>query len=392
MTNDDLLRKIYLSTLEILQPLSLEERYKIAIEQAAKITGADYGTIFLGDKKGRLIRVFSNVPKDRKVKPRSEGYTHKALVSGKLYVVPPQILKKIHKEELYDKGVSSLIIIPLSFNRKTVGVLTLQTHNPKSANKLSRNTLNLFGSMISLGIRNSQLYEQSVVAVEGRDLFISVASHELKTPLTTIAAYSDQIAKRVNSKQLPSEKSVEVLNAEVRRLKNLLNELLALDQIRSGELNYEWKDIHVLDVLKRALVNFKFSYPGYKVFVEKSISRKEGLILGDKDKLQQALTNLLNNAAKFSSQLTPIVVSLYSENDNIIISITDYGRGIRKKEQYKIFHEFFKAEGNRKDGMGLGLFLVRSIIEKHGGSISLISKLHKGTTISIKLPQKIYEL
>lgn len=391
MTNDDLLKKIYLSTLEILQPLSLEKRYQIAVEQSAKITGADYGTIFLGDKTGKLVRVYSNVPKSRQVQPRKEGFTHKALMSGKLYVVPPQVLKKVHKKELYDKGVDSLIIIPLSFNKRTVGVLTLQTRNSNEARSISVNTLNLFGSMISLGIRNSQLYEQTVEAVESRDLFISLASHELKTPLTTIAAYADQIAKRFNSKQLPSEKSVEILNSEVKRLKHMLNELLAIDQIRSGELNYEWRDIQIVKVLRKAIVNFKFSYPGYKIFIEKSLSKQQGTILGDKEKLQQVFTNLLNNAAKFSSVVTPIVISLYPERDNVVISVTDYGRGIRKKEQSKIFQEFFKAEGNKKAGMGLGLYLVKSIIEKHGGSISLVSKLHKGTTISVLLPQKIYE-
>lgn len=389
--SSDLLKKIYESTLEFLRPLSLEERYKIAVEEAIKVVGAEYGTIFLGDENGDLIRVYSNVPLRRQATPRRNGFTHKALIHSKLYVVTPEVLKKVHKKELYDKGVHSLILIPLSFNKETVGVLSLQARNARKMTPVDTNALNLFGSLISLGIRNSQLYEITRDAVEARDLFISLASHELKTPLTTISAYSEQIARRLNSHELPSEKSVTVLNSEIKRLKHMLNELLAIDQIKSGQLRYSWKDVKIISIVKRAIINFKFSYPGYKVFVENSLNPPSYAMQGDAEKLQQVLTNLLNNSAKFSSKITPIVISMWMEDESVNISITDYGKGIRKKEQNKVFTEFFKAEGNRKEGMGLGLYLVKNIIEEHHGSVILKSKLHKGTTITLKFPQKLYD-
>ena len=236
--SSDILKKIYLSTLEFLRPLSLKERYKIAVEEAIKVVGAEYGTILLGDENGELERVYSNVPLKRQATPRKDGFTHKALVNRKLYVVTPDVLKRVHKKELFEKGVHSLILIPLSFNKETVGVLSLQAKHARKMTPVSTSALNLFGSLISLGIRNSQLYEMTLEAVEARDLFMSLASHELKTPLTTISAYSEQIAKRLNSRELPSEKSVTVLNAEIKRLKHMLNELLAIDQIKSGQLSY----------------------------------------------------------------------------------------------------------------------------------------------------------
>lgn len=387
---NDILKTIYLSALEILQPLNLEERYRIAVEQAIKVTGAEYGTIFLGDNNNKLIRVYSSVPYGRQATPRKEGYTHKAFMNRKLYVMSSLIIKKVHKKDLYDKGVQSLILIPLSFNKERIGVLSLQTHNEKKISKVSTDALDLFGSLISLGIRNSQLYEKTLEAVEARDLFISLASHELKTPLTTISAYSQMISRKVNGKQVPSEKSLEILNSEVKRLKHMLNELLAIDQIKTGQLSYHWKEVNILHILKRAIINFKFSYPGYKVFVEALSTSSNYWLQGDDEKLLQVLTNLFNNAAKFSSSLTPIVVTVSSKDRNIIIDITDYGKGIRKKEQNKVFQEFFKASDNRREGMGLGLYLVKSIIDKHKGSVFLSSKLHKGTKITIKLPQKLY--
>lgn len=386
-----MLKNIYLSTLEFLRPFSLMDRYKVAVAEAVKVVGAEYGTIFLADENNELVRVYTNVPHSRRANPRKNGFAHKALMEKKLYVVPPEVLRDTHKKDLYDKGVRSLVLIPLSFNQETVGVLSLQTHNTRKLNAVSTSALNLFGSLISLGIRNSQLYEQTKDAVEARDLFISLASHELKTPLTTIAAYSDLIAKKINMKEQPSEKSVEVLNSEVKRLKHMLNELLAIDQIKTGQLSYNWKDVNMVQILKRAIINFKFNYPKYKIFIENTLDHKKSILQGDEEKLQQVLTNLLNNAAKFSSFLTPIVVSLWHEENRVVVSITDYGKGIRKKEQNKVFSEFFKATDNRKEGMGLGLYLVKSIVEKHKGEVSLQSKLHKGTTIILKLPQKLYE-
>ena len=388
-TDSEILTRLYHSTLSFLEPLKLEERFKIAVEEAGKVAGADCGSIFLGDREGELVRVYTNVPTIRQVEPREKGYSHKSFINGKLYIITEPTLRKIHVE-LYNVGVRSLIIIPLSFNHQTIGVLTLQSQIPQKMDKTTINAINLFGSLISLGIRNSQLYEKTMESVEERDLFISLASHELKSPLTTISAYADLIAKKINIRQFPSEKSVEVLTQEIKRLKHMLNELLAIDQVKTGQLSYRWKEINILNTVKRAIINFKFSYPGYKVFLENNLNLKSRMIQGDTEKLQQVFTNLLNNAAKFSTKTTPIVVALFSEGKYIHITVTDYGKGIRKNEQNKVFHEFFKAKGNRKEGMGLGLYIVKGIIEKHKGTIEIYSRLNKGTIMTVKLPKKLY--
>lgn len=385
-----LLKNIYLSTLAFLRPLNLEERYKIAAQEIVRIAGADHASIFLGDKTGELTRVYSNVPEATQTEPRSKGFAHKSYVNGKLYVVSPKILRETHLS-LYKKGVKSLVLVPLSFNNITIGVIALQYHTSVEFNEKAIDTLNLFGSLISLGIRNSQLYEQTKDAVESRDLFISLASHELKTPLTTISAYTQQISKKINNRQIPTEKSVEILKAEVRRLKHMLNELLEIDQIKTGQLSYNWKIINITHIVKRALINFKFSYPGYKVLIDSSLQRVDRILQGDDEKLIQVITNLLNNSAKFSSKDTPIVLTLGATKNDIAISITDYGKGIRKSEQNKVFTEFFKAKDNLKEGMGLGLYLVKGIVERHQGTVTLQSRLNKGTTVTLKLPKKLYE-
>ncbi len=384
--SNDLLEKVYVSSLSYLQPLTLEERYKIAVEESVRVTGAHHGSIFLLDPQGEFVRAYSDVPSTSQVQPRKNGNTRRAVNEEKLLIVQGEELKKAHLK-LYNKGIKCLILIPLSFNKQTIGILSLQAHETKHFGKEMLGALRLFGSLLSLGIRNSQLYEQSVGAIEARDLFISLASHELRTPLTTISAYASLIEKKLNSNQMPPPKSVEILRSEIKRLKNIVNELLAIDQVKTGQLRYSWKEVAILNVLKRAVINFKFNYPGYKVLLENPVHHKIILKRADEEKLQQVFTNLLNNSAKFSSSVTPIVLTIGEDEKSVSVSITDYGKGIRKKEQDKVFIEFFKAKGNYKEGMGLGLFLVKNIIDKHKGKVSLTSKLHVGTTITVTLPK-----
>ena len=389
MTPSLLLEEIYNSALKFLQPMPLQDRYRLAVQEAIKLVNADHGSIFL-EKNGELVRVYTNVPTFMKVKPRKHGNTYKTFVSGKLRIVAvDKKFNKIHPR-LYQGGAKSLILIPLTFEKKSIGVLTLQSSEEKHFTDVKINTLNLFGSFVGLAVLNSQLYEKAQDALRTRDLFISLASHELKTPLTTIMAYGDLIAKKVGANEIPNPRSVEILRSEIRRLKNMLDEFLALDKIKTGELEYKLKRVNIIDIVKKAIINFKLNFPGYKVFVENNIIPESRIILADNEKLQQVFTNLLNNSAKFSSSLTPIVMSLTEDKDFIFISITDYGKGIRKKEQSKVFQEFFKESGNTKEGMGIGLYLVKSIIENHQGTISLTSKLHKGTIITIQFPKKKY--
>ncbi len=385
MTNE-LLENVYLSSLSYLQPLTLEERYKIAVQEAIRVAGANNGSIFLLDPQGEFVRAYSDVPPGSQVQPRKSGNTRRAVEEEKLKIVQGEELKKAHLK-LYNKGIKCLILIPLSFNKQTIGVLSLQAHEAKQFGNDMLGALRLFGALLSLGIRNSQLYEESIGAIEARDLFISLASHELRTPLTTISAYAGLIEKKLNNKQFPPPKSVEILRSEIKRLKNIVNELLAIEQVKTGQLRYAWKEVAILNVLKKAVINFKFNYPGYKVLLENPVHHKIVLARGDEEKLQQVFTNLLNNSAKFSSSVTPIVLTVGEDEKYVSISITDYGKGIRKREQDKVFVEFFKAKGNYKEGMGLGLFLVKNIIDKHKGKVSLTSKLHVGTTITVSLPK-----
>lgn len=386
---EEVIKAINQSALALLQTLELNARYEAAVQEATRLTGAQYGTILI-HKKGVFERVFSTVPAQFQTNPRRRGYTYKTYMSSEIHIMDPDTLKVAHKD-LFDKGVRSLVLIPLAIKEQRVGVLALQSNNEKHFTPLQMQLITLFGTLVTLAIRNAEFFDQTKKSITSRDLFISLASHELKTPLTTISVYADMLAKKINSKQMPSENAIEIVRSEAKRLKHIINELLEFNHIASGQLRYKWKDVNILDVMKKSIINFKSINPEYKILVENTIPRAMNIIQGDPEKLQQAFSNILNNSAKFSHPHIPIIIKLEMKKNNMCISFTDFGKGIRKSEQDKIFSEFYKAQGNTKDGMGLGLYLVRRIIEKHKGKIELSSKINQGTNILIKLPRKLYD-
>ncbi len=388
-TSSKLLEKIYKSALKFLEPADIRKRYQIAVQEAIKLVNANYGSILL-EKDGNLVRVYSNITSEMKVQPRKDGNAYKTFHEAKMRIVKVDDEFAAIHPQFRKEGTKSLVLIPLTFRGKSIGVLSLRSKKEKHFTQIKIDTLNLFGSFLGLVIVNSQLFEEAQEALRSRELFISLASHELKTPLTTIMSYGNLIGEKLSAGQVPSASSFEIMRSEMKRLKNMLDEFLAVDQIKSGQLNYVWGRTNILDVVKKSIINFKLSYPGYKVFIENHIPVNSRTIIADNEKLRQVFTNLLNNCAKFSTKLTPIVITLDSSDDSIAIAITDYGKGIKKKEQNKIFTEFFKGTAINKDGMGIGLYLVKNIIQEHRGTISLSSKLNKGTTVILNLPKKRY--
>lgn len=385
---EEIIKEINQSTLALLQKLDLQERYKAAVQEATRLVGAQHGTILIR-KNGVFDRVYSTVPARSQLAPRKRGYTYQAYMTSTVQVVTPEKLKEDHKS-LYDKGVRSLILIPLAMKDQKVGVLALQSDEPKHYSSLDLQLITLFGTLVTLALRNAEFFEETQKSIRARDLFISLASHELKTPLTTISVYADMLAKKIHSKQIPSQASIEIMRSEAKRLKHIVNELLEFEHIAAGQLRYKWQEVNIIDVIKKSIINFKSVNPKFRILVENTLPRGAQIIQGDPEKLQQVFSNILNNSAKFSSPHIPIILKVEVNRNKMLISFTDFGKGIKKKEQEKIFSEFYKG-GHTKEGMGLGLYLVKRIIEKHKGKIELSSKVNKGTSITIMLPLRLYE-
>ncbi|MDO8452436.1 MAG: ATP-binding protein [bacterium] len=220
-----------------------------------------------------------------------------------------------------------------------------------------------------------------------KDEFISIASHELKTPLTTLKGYTQILENQF--KKLKSEKSLTYLDkmdGQIDRLNKLVSELLNVSRIQMGKLELQKEEVDIDNLVKEVSEDMRHSTQIHKIEVAAKSGRKLNI---DKDRFSQVLVNLINNAIRYSPQGKKICVYCELKGTEVVISVKDFGVGIPKEQQKHIFERFFQASNLRKEGLGglgLGLYISCEIVKEHGGKLWVKSKIGKGTTFYVSLP------
>jgi PAS domain S-box-containing protein len=217
--------------------------------------------------------------------------------------------------------------------------------------------------------------------------FISAASHELKTPVTTLKVYMHLLKE-----QLTEEKNdtsllyVERANNQIAKLTKLINELLDLSRIEADRLEYNFDIFSYNDFIKQLTNSCEEVNTSHTIHITGDCTV---FIRADKDLLKQALINLVDNAVKFSPSEKRVVIDLSIEDNYIKTTVTDFGIGIDKRHHKKIFDRFYRINESQKQtypGLGIGLFVTAEIIKKHGGKIWVDSKQEKETNFVFTLP------
>lgn len=220
--------------------------------------------------------------------------------------------------------------------------------------------------------------------LDKKDEFIGMASHELKTPLTSLKGYIQLMEFQDN---LPESTKVFVAKAtaSVNKLQHLIDELLDASKIRAGKLKISKQELNLADVIRTCIENSQYMYPSFKIVgeVEDEIS-----IYGNDERLEQVLMNLINNAVKYSPNNRKIIIRAEKDSISAIVSVIDFGIGMSKSDQKMIFERFYRANGHdpTTPGLGMGLYISAAIIKEHNGSIRVKSKLNEGSIFSFSLP------
>lgn len=370
-----------------METLELEDLKKIVVLEGLKLTKARYGTLYLSDEKKNLERVFSTLPKEFQVPIRKRGFTYTAFQKQKFTIIKSENLEGIHKE-LKDLSVRSIVLIPLTYRKRCIGILSFVSDNPDYTQEETKLLL-LYGSMVTLALRQAKLYQDANNAVEVRDLFISLTAHEFRTPLTTINGYAQLLKRKLQKDKSYLLDWAEELNVEVKRLTDMTNELLEISRIKSGKIDYSFNESSITSIVNTAATRFRFRFPEYQLNVINKVSGND-TVIADHDKILQVCSNILENAGKFSAPEKPVTLTLHKEGKWIVVSIKDQGRGIPTEDLENIFKGFYKAtNSDHKQGIGLGLFISQSIIQAHKGKMKVQSQLGKGTSFSIYIPAAV---
>jgi len=217
-----------------------------------------------------------------------------------------------------------------------------------------------------------------------KDEFLSIASHELKTPLTSVKAFL-----QLSQRSLPaSEKAHGLISkaaTQLIRLETLISDLLDVSKINAGKMNYNLEPFEFSDALSETVEGVQQGYDKHQIIIERN---DVVLYNGDRQRLEQVINNLLVNAIKYSPNSNKVVVRSEVQHNNIIVSVQDFGIGIEAENLTKLFDRYYRVDNSnmRFQGLGLGLFISSEIIKRHNGSFWIESEPGKGSTFYFLLP------
>jgi two-component system CheB/CheR fusion protein len=219
-----------------------------------------------------------------------------------------------------------------------------------------------------------------------KDEFLSIASHELKTPLTSIKSFN-QLMNRVRDGQqlgLYIQKSYN----NILRLERLINDLLDVTKINAGKMIYDMQPFDFLQMVRETIENVQLTVNTHEIILN---SCEPFEFTGDRMRLEQVLINLLDNAIKYSPGGEEVLVRVGLEEGNVIVAVQDYGVGIEKSHLLRLFDRYYRSDNTamRFEGLGLGLFISAEIVKRHHGSYWLESEPAKGSTFYFRLPLEV---
>jgi signal transduction histidine kinase len=236
---------------------------------------------------------------------------------------------------------------------------------------------------------NARLYEQARRASLAKDEFIAMISHELRTPMTSILGWT----RLLKMGALSEEESVTALDAVERSATvqaRLIDDLLDISRISTGKLELHLDNIDLAEVVLTTVEALRIPARDKQITLQTRVSGDSCLVRGDRSRLQQVVSNLVQNAVKFTPEAGNVTVELEPAGDRVVLRVIDTGKGIRPDALDEIFEAFRQESvipGEGHGGLGLGLSIVRHIVERHGGTVSAHSEgQDRGSTFAVTLP------
>jgi signal transduction histidine kinase len=219
--------------------------------------------------------------------------------------------------------------------------------------------------------------------------FISNVSHEIKTPISTIRALSENLEHGWVTENEKRREYYKLITRESGRLSHLVENILDFSRIEAQKKTYRLEPVAIKSVIERTIERFRTISDSENITLDVEYSPQLPIVNIESNSIEQAILNLLDNAVKYSDEKKVVHISAGVRNGELLISITDNGVGIKKEDLKRIFEKFYRAEslsGKKVSGSGIGLSLVKEIMEVHGGKVNVESEVNKGSTFILHLP------
>ncbi len=296
-----------------------------------------------------------------------------------------------HARLIQSVGLRSGMIVPLTARGRTLGALSFGA--AESGRSFGADDLELAEDLArraALAIDNARLYAAAQAAIRTRDEFLSIAAHEMKTPMTSLTGYAQVLQRRFARDKTSGERdrrAVDVIAAQAERLSRLIAAPLDVSRIETGHFTLDRQLVDLPGLVRRVVEE---AQPALDRHTLELRAPDGGLVVeGDALRLEQVLQNLIQNAIKYSPEGGPVNVRVDERAGRAAISVSDKGIGVPAEAQPRLFQRFFRAAnlaGSSISGMGIGLYVVREIVSRHGGTVDVASQEGEGSTFTISLP------
>jgi signal transduction histidine kinase len=308
------------------------------------------------------------------------------LVAGALEELSPQAF-------FPENGRPAKAVVPIIQAAKPIGVLVVESHTHLPESDLE--FLNRLGPRAAIAIQNARLYAAVQRANTAKSKFVSVVSHELRIPMTSIKGYTDLLRKGMAGPV--SEQQVNFLDtirSNVDRMSSLVADLSNISRIETGRLKLEFEMLALDDYIQDTLDSLHPKMSEKDQTLELYIPEALPKVYTDSNRFMQVMTNLVSNAWKYTPDGGWITVVARPDGEWAKIEVRDTGIGISEEDQAQLFNQFFRSEDpavREEQGWGLGLNVTKRLVELLGGEIGVSSTLGKGSTFWFSLPTQAPE-
>lgn len=366
------------------------------------VRGIDLVAVYLLDESSRVLVPLDSTEAASSFPPltfEEDGKIRQLLATAR-----PQLIRLSDLEACSQLGCFSInsdseaLIAPLVAGRETIGMLTLMSNAAYPRAKLlsedNKRLLGTFANQAAIAIKNAQLFEATQRAYEElkqlddlKTQFINITAHELRTPLGAMMGYASFVEKRVQPKL---HKPVRFLVASTLRMRTMVDAMLTIQHLDAGTAVLRPQQMDIRDIIQKVTTDYQpiAELEGHIVGV--NLPDKLPPIRADAEKIGLVLSNLLSNAIKFTPEKGRIEITVEDYKDTILMSVRDNGVGIAVEDQQQIFERFYQARVEHiagHGGIGIGLTIVKRLVELHGGEVWVQSELGKGSTFFVRLPR-----
>jgi signal transduction histidine kinase len=382
--------------------LDLDEAFEAFIRELRGLVPFDRMAIVLEEGGAARVIALAGVGADI-VFTRGSGAPVGETLLGEIMRVGQPVYREDMNDRLYpeedefvDLGLRCRIAAPLLQGPRAVGMISLVRREPSAFEKQEVELVALLGRLVASAVQNIRAYEAERSTVEElrrlsalRADFVSLVSHELRAPMASVVGSAQTLRQRWR-KLTPDQREsfLALISSETERLAALIADVLDTSRIEAGTFTYRFGDVDVGALVRDAVAGVEVMQD--EVGVTADVLGELPHVRGDRDRLQQVLTNLLENAIKYSPAGEEVSVSAYGQDSRVRIEVADRGPGVPADQRGLIFEKFGRgatAGSPGTPGTGLGLFIARSIARAHGGSLELASgDRDGGATFVLTLP------